>query len=146
MSAKVFLDTNIFLYEIDSGAPNAKRRIARDLIREALSQRRSAISYQVIQEFLNVVTGKFSSSIAVSDAHQYVDTVFQPLIVVHSSVELFSEALGIRTRHQLSWYDSLIVAAASEANCSILYTEDLQHGAKINGVRIENPFRPKTTH
>src|SRR5580658_6792613 len=108
MSAKAFLDTNIFLYEIDSKAPNAQRQIARDLVREALSQRRSAISYQVIQEFLNVVAGKFSSSITVSDAHQYVDTVFQPLIVVHSSVELFSEALGIHTRYQLSWYDSLI--------------------------------------
>jgi predicted nucleic acid-binding protein len=141
MSAKAFLDTNIFLYEIDSKAPNAKRRIARDLVREALSQRRSAISYQVIQEFLNVVTGKFSSSITVSDAHQYVDTVFGPLIVVHSSLELFSEALGIHTRHQLSWYDSLIVAAAAQAGCSVLYTEDLQHGAKINGVKIENPFR-----
>jgi predicted nucleic acid-binding protein len=141
MSAKVFLDTNIFLYEIDSKAPNAKRQIARDLIREALGQRRSVISYQVIQEFLNVVTGKFSSSIAVSDAHEYVDTVFRPLSVIHSSVELFSEALGIHTRHQLSWYDSLIVAAAAEAGCSVLFTEDLQHGAKINGVKIENPFR-----
>jgi predicted nucleic acid-binding protein len=145
MSAKVFLDTNIFLYEIDSKAPNAKRQVARVLIREALSQRRSVISYQVIQEFLNVVTGKFSSSITVSDAHQYVDAVFQPLIVVHSSVELFGAALGIHTRHQLSWYDSLILAAASEAKCSILYTEDLQHGANLNGVRIENPFRAKTT-
>jgi predicted nucleic acid-binding protein len=134
------------VYEIDSKAPNAKRQIARNLIRDALNQRRSAISYQVIQEFLNIVTGKFSSSITVSDAHEYVAAVFQQLIVVHSSVELFGEALGIHTRHQVSWYDSLIVAAASEANCSVLYTEDLQHGAKINGVRIENPFRAKTTH
>jgi predicted nucleic acid-binding protein len=141
MSAKVFFDTNIFLYEIDSKAPKPKRQIARDLIREALSQRRSAISYQVIQEFLNVVTGKFSSSITISDAHEYVDTVFRQLIVVHSSLELFSEALGIHARHQLSWYDSLILAAAAEAGCSVLYTEDLQHGAKINGVKIENPFR-----
>jgi predicted nucleic acid-binding protein len=141
MSAKVFLDTNIFLYEIDSKAPNAKRRIARDLVREALSQRRSAISYQVIQEFLNIVTGKFSSSITISDAHEYVDTVFRPLIVVHSSLELFGEALGIHTRHQISWHDSLILAAAVEAGCSVLYTEDLRHRAKINGVKIENPFR-----
>jgi predicted nucleic acid-binding protein len=69
-----------------------------------------------------------------------VNTVFRPLIVVNSSIELFREALGIHARHQISWYDSLIVAAASEAHCSILYTEDLQHGAKIGGVRIENPF------
>ncbi len=141
MSAKAFLDTNVFVYEVDSKAPKAKRRIAHDLIRDALKQRRSVVSYQVIQEFLNVVTGKFSSSINTADAQQYVNTVFQPLIVVQSSIELFSAALGIHARHQISWYDSLIVAAASEASCSVLYTEDLQHGAKINGLRIENPFR-----
>jgi predicted nucleic acid-binding protein len=122
MSAKAFLDTNVFVYEIDSKAPRpkAKRRIAHNLIRDALTQRRSAISYQVIQEFLNVVTGKFSSSMTVSDAQQYVNTAFQPLMVVNSSIELFREALGIHARHQISWYDSLIVAAASEAHCSIL--------------------------
>ena len=141
MSAKAFLDTNVFVYEIDSKAPKAKRRIAHDLIRDALKQRRSVVSYQVIQEFLNVVTAKFSSSIDTADAQQYVNTVFQPLIVVQSSIELFGAALGIHARHQISWYDSLIVAAAAEASCSVLYTEDLQHGAKINGVRIENPFR-----
>jgi predicted nucleic acid-binding protein len=141
MSAKAFLDTNVFVYEIDSKAPKAKRRIAHDLIRDALKQRRSVVSYQVIQEFLNVATAKFSSSINTADAQQYVNTVFQPLIVVQSSIELFSAALGIHARHQISWYDSLIVAAASEASCSVLYTDDLQHGAKINGVRIENPFR-----
>jgi predicted nucleic acid-binding protein len=141
MNAKAFLDTNVFVYEIDSKAPKAKRRIAHNLIKEALELRRSVISYQVIQEFLNVVTGKFSSPIAYSDAQQYLNTVFEPLTVVHSSIELFREALGVQARHQLSWYDSLIVAAANEAKCSILYTEDLQHGAKIGGVRIENPFR-----
>ena len=138
---KAFLDTNIFVYEIDSKAPKAKRRIAHNLVREALGQRRSVISWQVIQEFMNVVTGKFSSPMTVSDAQQYMNTVFQPLIVVRPSIELFSGALGIRERHQVSWYDSLIVAAAAEAHCSVLYTEDLQHGAKIGSIRIENPFR-----
>ncbi|HEX4135634.1 MAG TPA: PIN domain-containing protein [Bryobacteraceae bacterium] len=141
MSAKVFLDTNVFVYEIDSKAAKVKRQIAHELILDALKERRSVVSYQVIQEFLNVVTGKFSSLISASDAQQYVNAVFEPLTVVQSSIELFGEALGIHTRYQLSWYDSLIVAAASEANCTVLYSEDLQHGAKINGVRIENPFR-----
>ena len=141
MSAKAFLDTNVFVYEIDSKAPKAKRRVAHDLIRDALKQLRSVVGYQVIQEFLNVVTAKFSSSIDTADAQPYVNTVFQPLIVVQSSIELFGAALGIHTRHRISRHDSLIVAAASEASCSVLFTEDLQHGAKINGVRIENPFR-----
>jgi predicted nucleic acid-binding protein len=141
MSGRAFLDTNIFVYDVDTLAPSAKRRIARDLIRDALTRRQSIISYQVIQEFLAVATRKFSASITVPDAQSYVNTVFRVLLGVHASVELFQEALDIRARYQIDWYDSVIVAAASEANCSVIYTEDLQHGAKINGVRIENPFR-----
>jgi predicted nucleic acid-binding protein len=49
--------------------------------------------------------------------------------------------MEIRTRHRISWYDSLIVAAAVEGGCSVLYSEDLSHGMKIRGVTIENPFR-----
>jgi predicted nucleic acid-binding protein len=141
MSAKAFLDTNVFVYDIDRAAPAGKRRVARDLIRHALQQRNSVISYQIIHEFLNVALRKFSTVISIPDAQLYINTVFQPLLAVHSSVELFHEALDIGARYQLSWYDSLIVAAASEAKCTVLYTEDLSHGTKLNGIKIENPFR-----
>jgi predicted nucleic acid-binding protein len=143
MSGRVFLDTNIFVYDVDVDASKMKKSIAAGLIREALTQHRSVVSYQVIQEFLAVAIRKFSSSITVPDARRYLEAVLKPMLAIHSSVELFREALDIGSRYQLSWYDSLIVAAASEASCSILYTEDLQHGAKINGVRIQNPFRSK---
>ena len=141
MSGRAFLDTNIFVYDVDTLAPPAKRRIAHNLIRDALTRRQSIISYQVVQEFLGVATRKFSASITIPDAQSYVNTVFRALVGVHASIDLFHDALDIRARYQLSWYDSLIVAAATEANCSVIYTEDLHHGAKINGVRIENPFR-----
>lgn len=141
MTGKAFLDTNIFVYDIDSVADRAKRRVARDLIHDSLRHRRNVVSYQVIQEFLNIATGKFSTAITIPDAQQYVNTVFRPLLAVHSSLQLFHEALDISARYRLSWYDSLVVAAAAEAKCNILYSEDLGHGMKINGVRIENPFR-----
>jgi predicted nucleic acid-binding protein len=143
MNGKSFLDTNIFIYDIDDEAPKAKKAVAHNLIRDALARNRSIVSYQVIQEFLAVAIRKFPSSVTVPDARRYLEAVLDPLLVVHSSLDLFQEALDIASRYQLSWCDSLIVAAASEANCSVLYTEDLQHGAKINGVRIENPFRAK---
>jgi predicted nucleic acid-binding protein len=143
MSARSFLDTNVFIYDIDAGAPAAKKSVAADLIREALGERRSFVSYQVIQEFLAVAIRKFSISVTIPDARRYLDTVLKPMLVVHSSTELFHEAIDIGSRYQLSWYDSLIVAAAAEASCSVIYTEDLQHGAKIHGIRIENPFRGK---
>jgi predicted nucleic acid-binding protein len=146
MNGRSFLDTNIFVYDIDVDAPKAKKNVAYHLIRDALTQHCSVVSYQVIQEFLAVAVRKFPSSVTVPDARRYLEGVLKPMLAVHSSVELFHEALEIGSRYQLSWYDSLIVAAAAEANCSVLYTEDLQHGAKINRVRIENPFRAKATH
>jgi len=146
MNGRSFLDTNVFVYDIDAAAPKAKKTVAYNLIRDALTQHRTVISYQVIQEFMAVAIRKFPSSVTLPDARRYLEAVLKPMLAVHSSVELFREALDIGGRYQLSWYDSLIVAAASEAKCSILYSEDLQHGAKIDGVRIENPFRAKTTH
>lgn len=140
MSGRRFLDTNIFVYDIDAAAPKAKKKVAYELIREALTQHTSVVSYQVIQEFLAVAIRKFSSSITLPHSRRYLESVLKPMLAVHSSVELFHEALEIGSRYQLSWYDSLIVAAAAEAGCSVLYTEDLQHGAKIGGVKIENPF------
>ncbi len=141
MSAKSFLDTNVFVYDIDTGAPREKRAIAHELIRDALRHGQSVISYQVVQEFLNVATRKFTAAMSASDAAQYVQAVFQPLLAIQSSIELFHEALDIGGRHRLSWYDSLILAAAFRAKCEILYSEDMSHGAKVNGVRVENPFR-----
>ena len=141
MSGRRFLDTNIFVYDIDADAPKTKKNIAGTLIREALTQHHTVVSYQVIQEFLAVAVRKFAATVTVPHARRYLETVLKPMLAIHSSVDLFHEALDIGSRYQLSWYDSLIVAAASEAACAVLYTEDLQHGAKINGVRIENPFR-----
>lgn len=130
------------VYDIDRSAPQSKRRVAGNLIREGLRHRHSVISYQVVQEFLNIATSKFSSAVKMSDAQQYVITVFQPLLAVQSSLELFHEALDIRAQFRISWYDSLIVAAAAISGCAVLYSEDLSHGMKVRGVRIENPFRP----
>jgi predicted nucleic acid-binding protein len=141
MSGRAFLDTNIFVYNFDPDAPPAKRRIARTLIRDALSGREAVISYQVVQEFLNVATGKFARQITIPDLRQLLDIMFRPLLGVWPSIELFETALELQFRNRLSWYDSLIIAAAAEAKCSKLYSEDLQDGAKIDGVRIENPFR-----
>ena len=98
------------------------------------------VSYQVIQEFLNVALTKFAVPLTTEQARLYIGAVFRPLFAVQPSMGLFSDALDIRSRHRLSWYDSLIVGAAVEAACSVLYTEDHSHGTKINGVRIENPF------
>jgi|ERR1700678_2724717 predicted nucleic acid-binding protein len=139
MNARAFLDTNIFVYAVDQGESH-KRTIADALIGRTIERRNGIVSYQVVQEFLNVALKKFEVPLTNEQARLYIATVFRPLFAVQPSLRLFNDAIDIRTRHQLSWYDSLIVAAAVEGGCSVLYTEDLSHGMKINGVKIENPF------
>ena len=140
MSAKYFLDTNIFVYSLDITAPAKSRRAAR-LIRDALDTGNGIVSYQVVQEFFSVAFRRFAKPMSAFAAEEYLNTAFRPLLAVHSSPALFVSALQIYTQHQFSWYDSLILAAAKEAGCSILYTEDMQHGKRVDDLKIDNPFR-----
>jgi predicted nucleic acid-binding protein len=140
MSAKYFLDTNIFVYSLDVTAP-AKARRAAKLVRDGLDTGNGIVSYQVVQEFFSVAFRRFAMPMSAFAAEEYLNTVFRPLLAVHSSPVLFVSALQAYAQHHLSWYDSLIVAAAQEAGCSILYSEDMQHGQRLNGLRIEDPFR-----
>jgi predicted nucleic acid-binding protein len=139
MSGRFFLDTNLFVYTFDDTAP-VKAKKAAQLIRRAADTGEGIISYQVVQEFFSVAFRRFAQPMSEAEAEQYLITVLRPLLAVHSSPAIYFEALRIRERHQISWYDSLIVAAALEGRCEKLYSEDLQSGQKIEGLRIENPF------
>jgi predicted nucleic acid-binding protein len=134
------MDTNIFVYSHDERSPE-KAKTATELIRNAAARRAGVVSYQVVQEFFNVVLKKAATPMRHDDAQQYLATVFRPLLAVHSSATLISEAIQLQGKHRLSWYDSLIVAAAMEAKCSVLYSEDLQHGQRFGNLTIKNPFR-----
>jgi predicted nucleic acid-binding protein len=139
MNGRFFLDTNIFVYSFDTSA-TAKLRRSMQLIRQAVATGKGVVSYQVVQEFFNVALRRFAPSMTIAEAEQYLGTVFRPLLTVHSSQALYAEALHLQHRYRLSWYDSLIVAGAIEAQCSVLYSEDLQHGQGFGDLRIENPF------
>ena len=143
MSGRAFLDTNIFVYAHDSGSPG-KRAIARQLIADLTLNGAGVISYQVVHEFLNVALMKNRNKMAPEDARQYLNTVLLPLLAVPSSVAVIEQAIWLYQRHQLSWYDSLIVSAAMQAHCSVLYSEDLQHGQTFGSVTITDPFRQPT--
>jgi predicted nucleic acid-binding protein len=139
MSGRFFLDTNIFAYAFDSKAP-AKARRAAQLIRMAADTGKGVVSYQVVQEFFKLAFRRFSQPMTVAEAEQYLITVFRPLLAIHSSSALYVEALRIAGKYRLSWYDCLIVAAALQSQCSVLYSEDLRHGQKIQTLHIEDPF------
>ena len=139
MSDRFFLDTNIFVYSFDQSSA-AKSQKSAQLIREALTTQKGVISYQVVQEFFNVALRRFSQPMQAADAEQYLSTVFRPLLAVHSSQALYAEALHLHSQSGLSWYDSLIVSAAIQARCDLLFTEDLQHGQRFGSLQVTNPF------
>lgn len=137
--ARFFLDTNVFVYAMDGTNP-AKAKRAENLMREAVTTQKGAVSYQVVQEFFNLALRRFPHPMTVTEAEQYLRTVFQPLLLIHSSPALYVEALHMQARYRLSWYDSLIVAAAAEADCAVLYSEDFQHGQRFGSMTVKNPF------
>jgi len=143
MNGKFFLDTNILVYTFDATAPS-KQQIARELVSTALNLQQGIISYQVVQEFLNVATRKFSPPLTLADAGIYLDKVLTPLCEIFPCMTYYSKALELSERWGFSLYDSLIVTASLEAGCETLYTEDLQHGQIIQDITIINPFQAQS--
>ena len=138
MSAEDFLDTNVFVYMLDQ-TDDLKRRRAEQLVRRGIEAGTGRISYQVVQETLNVVTRQLGFS--PSDSRTLLADVMAPLWTVHPGRELYERGLALRDRYGFSFYDSMIVAGALEAGCVRLYSEDLQHGQRIQSLTIEDPFR-----
>ncbi len=135
-----FIDTNVFLYLFDE-TDAAKRRAAEELVRAGLESGAATISFQVVQEILNIVTRKLRTPASLDQARRLLDTVLVPMWRVMPTQALYHRALDIHVRYQFSFYDALMVAAALAAGCTRLYSEDLQHGQRIEGLTIENPFR-----
>lgn len=139
MKDKYFIDTNIIIYSFDK-SNSKKQKTSEEIISDALYEHKGCISYQVIQEFINVATQKFKTPLTTNDCTDYLINVLEPLCEVLSSIELYKDALEIKDSWQYSFYDSLIISSALRANCNILYTEDLQHKQRIRDLVIINPF------
>jgi predicted nucleic acid-binding protein len=139
MSAKYFFDSNIFIYQLDISEPK-KSKIASQLINEAIGHGNACISYQVVQECLNIMLRKARIAVSTANAQAYLETVLLPLVEVSPTASLYTRGMTLFDRYGFSFYDSLIVAAALEAGCATLYTEDLQSGLKIESLVILNPF------
>ena len=135
-----FIDSNVFVYLVDEADP-AKHAVSRGIVDEALSSNSGVISFQVVQETLNVLTRKLKVIANAEDAIDFMRQVLQPLWKVQPSAPLYAKAVELQQRYAFSFYDSLIVAAALEGGCKRLLTEDLQHGQRIGALRVENPFR-----
>jgi predicted nucleic acid-binding protein len=139
MNAEFFLDTNVLIYAF-SPQDGAKKLRSQKLFRQALATGDGIISFQVVQEFLNVAQRKFPGQFTPDELTEYLEVALWPLCKIFPSAELYQRALSLRTETGFSFYDSLMVAAALEADCKIIYSEDLQHNRRLHGLQITTPF------
>jgi predicted nucleic acid-binding protein len=139
MTDRAFVDTNILIYAYDRDAGD-KHRLASDLLRRLWMEGNGVLSTQVLQEFYVNATAKIAKPISLSKARAVISRylVWQ---VEANTPESVLRASEIQERHRLSFWDSLILAAATQAGAAILYTEDLNHGQVIEGVKVINPLR-----
>lgn len=131
-----FLDTNVLVYADDLDA-GEKRERARAILEDAMASGEGVISTQVLQEFFVIATRKLGVDPAL--ARRKVELLAE-MALVRIDLELLLAAIDLSRLHSFSFWDALIVRTASAAGCSVLLTEDLQHGQVVDGVRIENPF------
>ena len=134
--SKVFVDTNIFVYSIDQKEPE-KRDKARAILKRLVEVHQPVISTQVIKEFYVVTSTKLKADtfIVKNIIHN-----FRNFEIVNNDIELIEQAIDISTISRLSFWDSLIVAAAEKANCEFVFSEDLNPGQTYRGVLLVNPF------
>lgn len=134
--SRFFIDTKVLVYadDLDAGTKTAK---AQELIERAYAQRAGVLSTQVLQEFFVVTTKKLGVDPAT--ARRKVELLGR-LDVVTLELATILAAIDLHRLHSLSLWDALIVKAATIGGCEILYSEDLNHGQVIDGVRIHNPF------
>ena len=128
-----FFDTNVLVYLVSGDASKADRA-------EAIIAGGGSISVQVLNELANVARRKMQMSW--DETHALLNTL-RGLLTVHPvTVEIHDAGLRIAERYRLSIYDSMIAASALDAGCDTLWSEDMQHGMKLDeGLRIANPFR-----
>jgi len=136
MTATVFVDTNVLLYAFDQ-ADTQKQAAARRWRAELWTSRRGRLSVQVLQEFYANVLRKWPS---VKDQARAEIENLSSWNPVPMDYEILGRGWQLQDRFQLSFWDSLIVAAAKSSTCNYLLTEDLQPGQDFDGVTILNPF------
>ena len=131
-----FVDTNILVYLFDADAPDKQAR-ARELMRE--ERHRLVVSVQVLGEFYVTVTRKLAVPLSSDAAARAVDSLCELQVqALHPALVRFAVRRSQVSR--LSYWDSLIVETALGCGASLLFTEDLQDGQTIDGLRVVNPF------
>ena len=130
------LDTNILVYAADQEATE-KREHSINIIRLA-SNSDCVLTVQVLAEFFYATTQK--KLLDRVHARKFVEKMSKIFETVATTDSVFTEAIETTINHRLSFWDATILAAASQSGCSLLLSEDMQDGQRLNGVEILNPY------
>jgi len=132
---RIFIDTNILVYLVKDNTGKAEI-----LAKKIVDKTNNFISTQVVNEFCNVAIKKLDFSFA--DILFSIDKFIENFIIPEVKVSTIKYAIKIKEKYAYSYYDSVIIASALQSNCSIIYTEDMQHNQTIeNKLKIINPFK-----
>jgi len=138
MSDVVFVDSNILIYAHDADA-GIKRDRAVEKLRQLWDSGGGRMSVQVLQEFYVNVTKKLATPVAHSTAREVVSS-YGAWVLEPTTPVTVTRAIDIAALAQIQFWDALIVASAEQADATHLYSEDLNSGQTIVGVRIVNPL------
>ena len=136
MARKVFIDTNLLFYAVDTAA-SEKHHASRAVLATVAKEAERVLSSQVLQEF--AANGLRKLGLGPEDVRRLIVDL-PPHELVRIDQGLVVQALGLVARYHLSYWDACIVAAALHARCRALYSEDLQDGMRIEGLRVVNPL------
>jgi predicted nucleic acid-binding protein len=134
---RCFIDTNLLIYA-DSGDEPVKQRIALSLLKQLRLNQTGVLSTQVLGEYCNVALNKLK--IPHADIREQMQ-FWEQYDVVQVTPAIIHMGLDLHQTRSLGFFDALIVAAAKTSGCTVLYSEDMNAGEMVNGVRIVNPFR-----
>ena len=138
MNGVVFVDTNILIYAHDADASSKQARAAAAL-RELWDSGAGRLSVQVLQEFFVNATRKLATPLAHMSAREVVSS-YGAWIREPTTADTVTRAIDVAALAQISFWDALIVASAEQAQATQIYSEDLNAGQTIAGIKIINPL------
>lgn len=136
-----FVDANVLVYAFDASA-RAKHESARQLLERLWDSGAGCLSVQVLQEFFVVSTRKVAAPLAIDEASERIRE-FAAWNVFSPTANDILTAIALQKQAHLNFWDAMVVQAAAELGCDVLWTEDMNDGQLLRGVRIRNPFTPE---
>jgi predicted nucleic acid-binding protein len=136
-----FVDANVLVYAFDSSA-GQKQQGAQALLERLWESNTGCVSVQVLQEFFVTVTKKVAKPLTVEEATLRTRELSAWRVFAPRADDVLA-AIGLHTQAKIAFWDAMVVLAAAESGCDVLWTEDLSDGQTLRGVRIRNPFRER---